>query len=369
MIKEISTINNLLLPELQLSHKSKQLLHKLWRELHDASLLKPQVTKGNDAFSGNAEASYARRPVPLSSLIPSPIQAWIKANPMTLQSYTLLVGGRTYNLHFYTVNASKKLNTYLHKINTWLTVASKYADARCSNQVDVYLYLTPLKKVLPKSREQDISEEHANTAFTTSCAPKTEIVLFREEEWFKVFIHESFHNLGLDFSETYGQTKGRQMLKSMFNIQSDFRLFEVYCEMWAELVNVLIISNNTYINAIQLERKFAMFQAAKILDFYGLNYEDLFSNSDYNESTEVFCYYILKSLLMYNLNTFLEWVVDEQGGSLQFIKTNVERFIKKLIVPYYKQSNYINCMEQVQSYFDIPRSKAIDKTMRMSAHG
>ncbi len=354
------------LPELQLSHKSKQLLHKLWTELHDASLLTPQVSSGSKVSNNQ-----------ISSLIPSPIQAWIKANPMVFTCYTLLVGGRTYCLHFYTVDKSVNLNTYIHKINTWLTVASKYADARCSNHVNVYLYLTPLKKVLPKSREQDISEEHANTAFTTSCAPKTEIVLFREEEWFKVFIHESFHNLGLDFSETYGQTKGRQMLKSMFNIQSDFRLFEVYCEMWAELICILTMFNtdSPKHDAIQLERKFAMFQAAKILDFYGLNYEDLFSNSDYNESTEVFCYYILKSLLMYNLNAFLEWVVDEQGGSLMFnVKNvenpkNVEKFIKKLIVPYYKQRDYIACMEQVQSYFDIPRLKAIDKTMRMSVHG
>jgi len=369
MIKNLSTIVKL--PELQLSHKSKQLLHKLWTELHDASLLTPQVSSGSKVSNNQ-----------ISSLIPSPIQAWIKANPMVFTCYNLLVGGRTYCLHFYTVDKSVNLNTYIHKINTWLAVASKYADAHCSNRVNVHMYLTPLKKVLPKSREQDISEEHANTAFTTSCAPKTEIVLFREEEWFKVFIHESFHNLGLDFSEHYGQTKGRQMLKSMFNIQSDFRLYEVYCEMWAELINILTMFKTDspklfeqVLIAIQLERKFAMFQAAKILDFYGLNYEDLFSNSDYHESTEVFCYYILKSLLMYNLNAFLEWVVDEQGGSLQFIKTNVEnpknveKFIKKLIVPYYKQRDYIDCMEQVQTYFDIPRSKAIDKTMRMSAHG
>jgi len=357
MIKNLSTIVKL--PELQLSHKSNQLLHKLWSEIHDASLLKPQVFKGNEVFNYH-----------MSSLIPSPIQTWIKANPMVFTCYNLLVGGRTYCLHFYTVNELVNLNTYIHKINTWLTVASKYADAHCSKQVDVYLYLTPIKKVLPKSKEQDISEEHANTAFTTSCAPKTEIVLFREEEWFKVFIHESFHNLGLDFSKTYGQTKGRQLLKSMFNIKSDFRLYEVYCEMWAELICVLMQSMQyeKVRDVIQVERKFSMFQAAKILDFYGLNYEDLFYNgSSYNESTEVFCYYILKSLLMYNLNAFLEWVIDEQGNSLQFNKTKVEKFIKQLIVPYYKQRDYIDCMEQIQLYFDVPRSKAIDKTMRMTA--
>jgi hypothetical protein len=353
MIKDLLTMPR----ELQLSHKSKNLLNNLQTELHNASLLKPQVSVVNNVSFNQ-----------LSPLIPASIQVWIKANPMILRSYTLLVGGRTYNLHFYT-STRCSLTSHIQKINTWLTVASKYAEAHCSKQVDVYLYLTPIKKVLPKSKKQDISEEHANTAFTTSCAPKTEIVLFREEEWFKVFIHESFHNLGLDFSETYGQTKGRHLLKSMFNIKSDFRLFEVYCEMWAELICVLMQSMQyeKVRDVIQVERKFSMFQAAKILDFYGLNYEDLFYNSSYNESTEVFCYYILKSLLMYNLNAFLEWVVDEQGGSLQFNKTKVEKFIKKLIVPYYKQREYINCMEQTQTYFDVPRSKAIDKTMRMTA--
>ena len=29
----------------------------------------------------------------------------------------------------------------------------------------------------------------------------SEIVIFRREEWFKVLIHETFHNYGLDFSD------------------------------------------------------------------------------------------------------------------------------------------------------------------------
>jgi hypothetical protein len=139
--------------------------------------------------------------------------------------------------------------------------------------------------------------------------------------------------------------------------------------MWAEIINVLIKTPiNKINNALHLERKFSLFQAAKILDFYGLNYEDIFeSDTKYNENTEVFCYYVLKSLLMYNLNTFLEWIDREQSGSLQFCPNNVEKFIKELIVPFYKQDDYINAINNTQTYFDVPRKTFIGTTMRMSA--
>ena len=66
------------------------------------------------------------------------------------------------------------------------------------------MYLTPHKKKLPKQYNL-IDREHANTAFTTSCQTETEICIFREEEWFKTFIHETFHNMGMDFTANGSQ--------------------------------------------------------------------------------------------------------------------------------------------------------------------
>ena len=60
--------------------------------------------------------------------------------------------------------------------------------------------MTPIKKVLPSSPFVILSPTHANTAVTTTCTADGEICLFRKEEIFKVFIHETFHSLGLDFS-------------------------------------------------------------------------------------------------------------------------------------------------------------------------
>ena len=55
--------------------------------------------------------------------------------------------------------------------------------------------------MLPSTNIEILNSSHVNTAFTRTCPKKSEIVVFRKEEWFKVFIHESFHNFGLDFSD------------------------------------------------------------------------------------------------------------------------------------------------------------------------
>jgi hypothetical protein len=87
------------------------------------------------------------------------------------------------------------------KVAEWLNIAATAAPAECSAEMDIYIYLTDLKKELPTRADGGaVREKHANTAFTTSCRKNTEIHLFRREEWLKVFIHETFHAMGLDFS-------------------------------------------------------------------------------------------------------------------------------------------------------------------------
>ena len=155
--------------------------------------------------------------------------------------------------------------------------------------MNIYLYMTNLKKTLPRIGKP-IKEINANTAFTTSCQPSTEMHLFREEEWFKVFIHETFHNLGLDFSE-FDHTKTNAEILTIFPVKSDVRLFETYCEMWAELLNCMFITfygpgsrePETLIKKtaqlVDKERVFSMFQCAKVLHFYGLDYVDLYERT------------------------------------------------------------------------------------------
>ena len=48
------------------------------------------------------------------------------------------------------LNSTAAIDNYVKKINTWLQVATLYAKPNCSKSVKVYLYLTDLKKILPK---------------------------------------------------------------------------------------------------------------------------------------------------------------------------------------------------------------------------
>ena len=58
------------------------------------------------------------------------------------------------------------------------------------NIKNLYLF-TNHKKLLP-SKEIILNTSHVNSAYTYACREDT-MTIFRQEEWFKVFIHETFH--------------------------------------------------------------------------------------------------------------------------------------------------------------------------------
>jgi hypothetical protein len=181
--------------------------------------------------------------------------------------------------------------TCVQKIYMWLSVAYRYAPTHCSNTLHIYLYMTSEKKKLPSLRDGPIDTVHANTAFTTACAPSTEINIFRKEEWFKVFIHETFHSLGLDFSEM-DTAEANAKICSLFRVKSDVRLFETFFEMWAEIIHdmfYLYLEKKTslqkmpaaLIDCIANEKLFSVFQCVKVLQFFGLRYQVLFEVLEY----------------------------------------------------------------------------------------
>ena len=92
----------------------------------------------------------------------------------------LSVGNRVYNIHFVCkAGASVKIDHYLTLMNIWLHIATRFAEPTCSTTVNVYLYLTEMRKLLPAEFGETIDVEHVNTAFTTKCYAETEILIFR----------------------------------------------------------------------------------------------------------------------------------------------------------------------------------------------
>ena len=204
----------------------------------------------------------------------------------------------------------------------WLRVCQTYAKPTCARTLNIYIYPTPFTKNLPTtSGTTPLSAEHVNTAFTYPCAVNGVLLVYREEEWFKVFLHETFHAYGFDIESRHAAALKSAMTVLFPGARSEFFVSEAYTETWARIINCAIQCNQAssglvafYTNlefCLQLERMFAIYQCQKVLNFMGLTYEQLCESArpttTYKEQTHVFSYYVLTAVWLNNYSGFLQW--------------------------------------------------------------
>lgn len=319
------------------------------------------------------------------------------------KTFKMNIGSRDIFVSFFAdahkSHSDKKWADYLKKIYIWLTVISQFASTTCVKTLYVYIYLTHEKKKLPADPNIALGRTHANTAFTTSCTSNTEIHLYREEEWFKVFIHETFHSYGLDFS-TMENGPANKKINQIFGITGDVRLYESYTEIWAEIIHVCFLVHFQMVHSPKWENvdnfvskvkdvliyeiTFSLLQCAKVLKHNGLTYEDI-SKQDvgskqrvtnlYKEETPLFSYYIVKSILLFFINDFVEWTMIHNRGSFNFQKTqqNVDAYIR-FIQKHSKNPKYTKTMKMVELCLNNSEQTSVFKnesglnTMRMTLH-
>ena len=305
--------------------------------------------------------------------------------------------GRQVHIHLAFVSThltNKQIQLFLNNIIAWLNFVSDVASSQCSQTLHIYLILTNLKKRLPKSDDDMIDTVHANTAFTTSCSASNTIFIFRREEWFKVFIHETFHCFGLDFSSSIENESNKRILSIFPSVEpsTDIRLYETYCEIWAETFNILLclfvsesgkcakFSEKRFLDALREEQMFSIKQSNKILRRAGLKYSSLFhlpnarqpsnKSGKYKENTNAFSYYVIKSLILWNFEKFIQWCVaySTSGNSsnnipIQFEKTRIGEycdFIEELTL---SDDSYRRIAERQMNRL---RRHSEDTTLRMT---
>jgi hypothetical protein len=319
------------------------------------------------------------------------------------KTFKMNIGGRDIFVAFYAdankSHSPKKWSEYLKKIYIWLTVISQFASTTCVKTLHIYIYLTQEKKLLPSDPATALGRNHANTAFTTSCTSDTEIHLYREEEWFKVFIHETFHSYGLDFS-TMENGPANEKIREIFGVSGDVRLYESYTEIWAEIIHICFLVHFQMVAAPKWENvdnfvakireiliyeiTFSLLQCAKVLKHSGLSYEDIYNQDAstkqkvselYKEETPLFSYYIVKSILLFFANDFVEWTMIHNRGSFNFQKTqqNVDAYIR-FIQKHSKNPRYAKTMKMVEECLNHSSQNSVFKnetglnSMRMTLH-
>jgi len=381
--------NNNTLHMIKCNNKTKHIFKQLYNEIIEANNYVKQLAPFKTTITNFTHRSQITKPKYFhSKSFPEIIRNHIDDNMRTDISFSFSLYEREVKVHFILENEVdgedlELYYRYVQSIAMWLYMVNIYASKECVQTIDIYLYFTSLLKKLPSSNSYVLDEININTAFTSTCPANSEIVVFRKEEWFKVLIHETFHNFGLDFSNM-NNNPVKQCILEIFDINSNVNAYEAYTEFWAEIINVLFCSYfelkdktdiHTFLSTCEIylhyERMYSFFQLVKTLRFMGLQYPELYSKREYaavkreklyKENTNVLSYYILKTILINNFQGFLSWCDKHNSSLLNFKKTtdnlyNYCEFIRKN----YKTDSMLNSVYKSEHFFSQLRSATGNK--------
>lgn len=268
----------------------------------------------------------------------------------------------------------------INKIYLWLHFIVPNIKGECSKKLTIYLLLSPFKKVLPP-HNLPITYKHVNSAFTTSCSPESSIYIFRQEEWFKVLLHECFHCFGLDFSH-HDNSEVENKIKKSFKVHNEngIRVYEAYVELWAEVLNIVFISylktkdKKSYLilfeHLINREVSFSLFQCSKILTHLNFSYDEIndekCNSAKFEETCNLTAYYFLKFILFFHLRSFESWCKKNNFKLFGFKKENMLNFVD-FIIERSKTAKLKKSMQKMELFYKQSRlSDIAKKTMKMT---
>ena len=261
--------------------------------------------------------------------------------------------------------------------------------------IDLTLYLSSKKKHLPKvnkSSPKVIGAKEINSGCTTFTGTlPNKVSIWRKEELEKVLIHELIHSLELEIQHNQSFT---DFIYNNFDIKRSnrIRLFEGYVETNANLINIILtilesrniksksknLANKLFLQLLNVEIKYSLFQVSKILKYFGYNnfnefYKPNISEEEktdkYIQKTNLFSYIIFRSMIFYNLEKFME---------LLFSKNEPNNLLKELIDDHEKidfmketlqNTNYIETINKLllkTKYIKQNYNNFIKNTMRLS---
>jgi hypothetical protein len=300
----------------------------------------------------------------MMSSVPPRVRASLAKYKYVTHAFTMRVGPREVDFavavrHSARLSRKYVLEHFAARVFALCSVMLPRAtNKECTaSKLVIFIAATECRKTFPDSKDDVITTENANTAFTYGCDPltrraETPVLVFREEEWFKVLAHELCHAAGLDFSELHADRVVSDIvdtkLKTAFNVRSvHIKLYETYCETWATVINALFSVAATtggarrgagarIAAALEREARWSLFQMSKLLRKYNTTYLK-FTSATPDEAAAMdehdvalFSYNIAKAIAVTHVGEFVEWCAAHgaDGSAMQFTNdyTTVESF-------------------------------------------
>lgn len=214
------------------------------------------------------------------------------------------------------------------RIVKWIILLSN----KINPSLNIYIYLSKFKKEITLKKSLGLNEINSGVSLTHHW-----LQVFRQEEIYKVLIHEILHNLQMDIN-----------IPNLFD--NDIKhihisdkshpiiINEAYTEvmsLYLYTIFIGIINNKDIWNIFIDEEKFTIYQINKIFKHYNIDNISYFSKpNDFIQDTNIIPYYIIKYLLMLNMKYFVLSFGNKNQTEI-LIKQSLKK-IFKLQIPKYE---------------------------------
>lgn len=196
-------------------------------------------------------------------------------------------------LYLFTDKLSNKLLKHIYNISLWIYYLNPI------HRIKFIFFDTPLKKELNKESNY-LSSEHVNSGASLS---GSYLMIWRREEITKVLIHELIHYLNIDLK--YDKNINKIMKKNIGILNYPILINESITEILTQFLHSIYVSihqKGLIIENVKTiynyEQIFSWYQFSKIMNFFNIsNFDQDLINQKFNQSSNVFAYYILKSIL------------------------------------------------------------------------
>jgi len=348
---------------------------------------KSRTSENNKSIIVNKITSIVNKHLRSSKYIDSELINFILTNTnCKIVTYKNIIKGKTYIFDFIIYNDEiiiTNLDLIVEKMLLVLQLIIAISKNDSRNGQHVTFFLTPFQKKLNTnsnvytSNANVLGAKNVNSGFTYPYLKTGITFIYRKEEFFKVFIHESIHYYGIDkalhkdFSNDAKYNINYNKFINSFNIRpqdiANIGINEALTEYWTFIIYLIAQSYKKSItlanfiyefdNSYKLELLHIIFQVVKILNYNKLTYSEFLTKStkQYKETSHIFSYYIVKTLLVYNHSDLLKSAIFDINFSsslniaLKSDPNSINTFFIKLL-SYAYDKNFINIINKVSAY-------------------
>jgi hypothetical protein len=100
-------------------------------------------------------------------------------------------------------------------------------------------------------------------------------------------------------------------------------------------------------------------------------YENFFRSNSYREGSNVFSYFVLKTIFIYHYNEFLEWCIKNNGDSFRIQKTDASiNRLFQFIEARCRSPEFLTAVKRVERRFSTlaPADSVEMKTLQMTCN-